>query len=56
MALHRGRFIKARNRFLQTSVLDIKGYDPSNPYAVAPDEELVTVAADEQPEYKTIPR
>lgn len=42
--------------FAQTSVLDIKGYDPSNPYAVAPDEELVTVAADEQPEYKTIPQ
>jgi len=32
----------------QTSVLDIKGYDPANPYAVAPDEDLVTVAAEEQ--------
>ena len=42
--------------FAQTSVLDIKGYDPKNPYALAPDEELVTVAAEEQAEYKTIPQ
>ena len=42
--------------FAQTSVLDIKGYDPKNPYALAPDEELVTVAAEEQIEYKTIPQ
>lgn len=42
--------------FAQTSVLDIKGYDPANPYAIAPDEELVTVAAEEQEEYKTIPQ
>src|SRR5688572_28242182 len=42
--------------FAQTSVLDIKGYDPANPYAIAPDEDLVTVAADEQAEYKTIPQ
>ncbi len=42
--------------FAQTSVLDIKGYDPANPYAIAPDEDLVTIAADEQPEYKTIPQ
>jgi excinuclease ABC subunit B len=42
--------------FAQTSVLDIKGYDPRNPYAIGPDEELVTVAADEQAEYKTIPQ
>ncbi|ULQ51627.1 excinuclease ABC subunit UvrB [Flavihumibacter fluvii] len=40
----------------QTSVLDIKGYDVKNPYAIAPDGELVTVAADEQPAYKTIPQ
>ncbi|HQV87379.1 MAG TPA: excinuclease ABC subunit UvrB, partial [Chitinophagaceae bacterium] len=26
--------------FAQTSVLDIKGYDPANPYAIAPDEDL----------------
>src|SRR6187397_484278 len=38
----------------QTSVLDIKGYDPDSPYAIGPDEELVAVAAEEQAEYKTI--
>lgn len=42
--------------FAQTSVLDIKGYDPANPYAIAPDGDLVTVAAEEQAEYKTIPQ
>jgi len=42
--------------FAQTSVLDVKGYDPKNPYAIAPDEDLVTVAAEEQEEYKTIPQ
>lgn len=42
--------------FAQTSVLDIKGYDPKNPYAVAPTEDLVTIAAEEQEEYKTIPQ
>jgi excinuclease ABC subunit B len=42
--------------FAQTSVLDIKGYDPANPYAIAPDEDMVTVAAEEQAEYKTIPQ
>lgn len=42
--------------FAQGSVLDVKGYDPSNPYAVAPDEELVTVAAEDQAVYSTIPQ
>jgi len=43
--------------FAQGSVLDVKGYDPSNPYSVAPDEELVTnVAAEEQVVYATIPQ
>src|SRR4029078_7619605 len=42
--------------FAQTSVLDIKAYDPKNPYAIAADEDIVTVAADEQAEYKTIPQ
>jgi excinuclease ABC subunit B len=42
--------------FAQTSVLDIKGYDPQNPYAVGAAEELVPAAAEEQPEYKTIPQ
>lgn len=40
----------------QTSVLDIKGYDIKNPYAMAPDGELVNVVAEEQAEYKTIPQ
>ncbi|WP_332736097.1 excinuclease ABC subunit UvrB [Flavihumibacter sp.] len=39
----------------QTSVLDIKGYDVKNPYALAPDGELVAVA-EEQEQYKTIPQ
>ncbi len=42
--------------FAQTSVLDIKGFDPANPYAIAPDQDMVTVAAEEQTEYKTIPQ
>ncbi len=42
--------------FQQTSVLDIKGYDPANPYAVAPDGELVTSAVVEQTDYQTIPQ
>ena len=49
--------IKSKEQvFAQTSVLDIKGYDHKNPYALAPDEELVAVAAEEQPEYSTIPQ
>ncbi|HLK28296.1 MAG TPA: excinuclease ABC subunit UvrB [Puia sp.] len=42
--------------FAQTSVLDIKGFDSKNPYAVQADEDLVTVAAEEQEQYKTIPQ
>ncbi|MDF2381147.1 excinuclease ABC subunit UvrB [Nostoc ellipsosporum NOK] len=42
--------------FAQTSVLDIKGFDPSNPYALADGEDMVTQAADEQQVYKTIPQ
>lgn len=42
--------------FAQTSVLDIKGFDPKNPYAIAASEDIITVAADEQEEYKTIPQ
>ena len=49
--------VKSRQQvFAQTSVLDIKGYDPANPYAIAPDEDLVTIAAEEQAEYLTIPK
>lgn len=49
--------IKSKQQvFAQTSVLDIKGYDPANPYAIAPSEDLVGIAAEEQAEYKTIPQ
>jgi excinuclease ABC subunit B len=42
--------------FASTSVLDIKGFDEKNPYALAGDQDLVMVAAEEEPEYKTIPQ
>ena len=42
--------------FAQTSVLDIKGYNATDPYALAPDQSLVTTAAEEQEVYKTIPQ
>ncbi|BDQ12834.1 excinuclease ABC subunit UvrB [Sediminibacterium sp. TEGAF015] len=42
--------------FAQTSVLDIKGYDPSNPYAVQADSPLVVHAAEEQETFNTIPQ
>ena len=42
--------------FAQGSVLDVKGYDPSNPYSVGPDEALVPIAAEDQEIYKTIPQ
>jgi excinuclease ABC subunit B len=42
--------------FAQGSVLDVKGYDPSNPYAIQPDEDLIQVAAEEQEIYQTIPQ
>jgi excinuclease ABC subunit B len=49
--------IKSKEQvFAQTAVLDIKGYDPGNPYAVAPDGELVNVAAEDQEQYQTIPQ
>ncbi len=45
------------NVFAQTSVLDIKGYDPKNPYAIQGDEDIIkTSAAEEQVQYKTIPQ
>lgn len=45
------------NVFAQTSVLDIKGYDSKNPYAIQGDEDIVTTsAAEEQAQYKTIPQ
>lgn len=42
--------------FAQTSVLDIKGFDPKNPYAIQNEQDLVILAAEEQEEYKTIPQ
>lgn len=42
--------------FAQTSVLDIKGADLSKPYAIGDDEDIVSRAAEEQVEYKTIPQ
>src|ERR1043165_7334330 len=49
---------KSRDQvFAQTSVLDIKGYDPNNPHALAPNDELVqNIAAEEQVVYQTIPQ
>ena len=47
----------------QTAVLDIKGFDPMNPYAIRGDGDLVNMAAEDQEEYhvggrdsKTIPQ
>ncbi len=42
--------------FQQTSVLDIKGFDPKNPYAITSDQDIVTVAAEEEAVYQTIPQ
>ena len=42
--------------YAQGSVLDVKGYDPSNPYALQGDEDIVHVAAEEQQTYQTIPQ
>ena len=39
----------------QTSVLDIKGFDPEKPYAVS-DEGVVSLAAEDEEEYMTIPK
>ena len=49
--------IKSKEQvFQQTSVLDIKGFDPKNPYAIAGDQDMVTVAAEEEAVYQTIPQ
>jgi excinuclease ABC subunit B len=40
----------------QTSVLDIRGYDPNKPYAVGGNEGLSLAAEEEQVEYATIPQ
>jgi len=49
--------IKSKEQvFAQTSVLDIKGFDEKKSYAIGDDEDIVTVAAEEQEEYLTIPK
>lgn len=40
----------------QGSVLDVKGYDPSNPYALQNEAQPIALAAEEQEEYCTIPQ
>ena len=42
--------------FAQGSVLDIKAFDPSKSNAIANDQDILTVAAEEQTDYKTIPQ
>jgi excinuclease ABC subunit B len=37
-------------------VLDIKGFDEKNKYAIPNEQSLITIAAEEQEEYKTIPK
>jgi excinuclease ABC subunit B len=49
--------IKSKEQiFAQGSVLDVKGYDPSRPYSIGADEDIITVAAEDQEEYLTIPK
>ena len=42
--------------FAQTSVLDIKGYDPKNSHALGAGQSPISLAAEEQAEYSTIPQ
>jgi excinuclease ABC subunit B len=42
--------------FAQTSVLDIKGFDEKKAYAIGDDQHIVTIAAEDQEEYLTIPK
>lgn len=46
--------------FAQTSVLDIKGFDPANPYSIDAGQDLLTVAAEDENTYanskQTIPQ
>ncbi|RYG49966.1 MAG: excinuclease ABC subunit UvrB [Chitinophagaceae bacterium] len=49
--------IKSKDQVMaQGSVLDVKGYDPSRPYAMQADEELVQTGVEEQAVYTTIPQ
>ncbi|MCF3110981.1 excinuclease ABC subunit UvrB [Niabella sp. CC-SYL272] len=42
--------------FKQTSVLDIKGFDEKDRLAIGFDQDMITVAAEDPAEYKTIPQ
>lgn len=47
---------KTRDQVMaQGSVLDVKGYDPSRPYSIAADEDMIPTAAEEQETYSSIP-
>ena len=49
--------IKSKEQiFAQGSVLDVKGYDPSRPYSIGDDQDIVTIAAEDPEEYLTIPK
>ncbi|HTE07713.1 MAG TPA: excinuclease ABC subunit UvrB [Flavitalea sp.] len=49
--------IKSKEQvFAQSSVLEIKGYDPKNPRALDAEAPPLTLAAEEQAEYVTIPQ
>ncbi len=49
--------LKSRKEiFSSTSVLDIKGYDEKNQYAIAGDQDTVGIAAEQEAEYQTIPQ
>lgn len=49
--------MKTRDQVMaQGSVLDVKGYDPSRPYSIAADEDIVPTAAEEQETYSSIPQ
>lgn len=49
--------IKSKEQvFAQTSVLDIKGFDASKPYAIGNDQGIIISAAEEQEVYETIPQ
>ncbi|MBK8711089.1 MAG: excinuclease ABC subunit UvrB [Niastella sp.] len=48
---------KTRDQVMaQGSVLDVKGYDPSRPYSIAADEDMIPTAAEEQETYSSIPQ
>lgn len=49
--------LKSRQEvFASTSVLDIKGFDEKNPYAISGDQDRLTASVEEEAEYQTIPQ